>query len=82
MFLGPFGGRIGAALLETLVFVTSWKTLAILGSFFNGVYILADLTFANMIFFFQLLEGNMWPLIIKFIKYSVLLHYSDSVMEM
>lgn len=52
MFLGPFGGRIGAALLETLVFVTSWKALAILGSFFNGVYILADLTFANMIFFF------------------------------
>lgn len=52
MFLGPFGGRIGAALLETFVFVSSWKALAILGSFFNGVYILADLTFANMIFFF------------------------------
>lgn len=58
MFLGPFGGRIGAALLETLVFVTSWKALALLGSFFNGVYILADLTFANMIIFFLAIGGQ------------------------
>lgn len=48
-----FGGRIRAALLETLIFITSWKALTICGCFFNGASILADLTFANiMIFFF------------------------------